>query len=71
MLKWLNKAVVNDVVGIVLPAPEKGQINDRCKGIDKFQNEGFEDKALLKAFVCLWNLWKTAYDHDINGCLIC
>ena len=43
---------------IVLPAPEKGQIDDGCEGIDKLQDEGFEDEALLKALVCLWNLWK-------------
>lgn len=41
---------------IALPAPEKGQIDNGCEGIDKLQDEGFEDEALLKALVCLWNL---------------
>lgn len=41
---------------IALPAPEKGQIDNGCEGIDKLQNEGFEDEALFKALVCLWNL---------------
>lgn len=43
---------------VVLPAPEKGQIDDGCERIDKLQNKGFDDEALFEALVCLWNLWK-------------
>lgn len=40
----------------VLPSPEKGQIYNRCEGIDKLQDEGFENEPLFKALVRLWNL---------------
>lgn len=39
-----------------LPSPEKGQIYNRCEGIDKLQDEGFENEPLFKALVSLWNL---------------
>lgn len=41
---------------IVLPAPEKGQIHNRCEGIDKLEDECFEDEPVFEALVCLRNL---------------
>lgn len=48
--------ITKNAVRILLPAPEKGQIDNGCEGIDKFQNKSFEDESLFKALVCLWNL---------------
>lgn len=39
-----------------LPSPEKGQVHNRCEGIDKLQDEGFENEPLFKALVSLGNL---------------
>lgn len=41
---------------VVLPAPEKGQVDDGCEGIDELQDKSLKDEAFLKALVCLWNL---------------
>lgn len=41
---------------IVLPPPEKGQIHNRCEGIDKLEDKGFENKSVFEALVCLWHL---------------
>lgn len=45
-------------IQILLPAPEKGQIDYGCEGIDELQNKSFKDETLFKALVCFWNLWK-------------
>ena len=38
------------------PSPEEGQVHDGGEGVDKLQDEGLEDEAILKALVCLWDL---------------
>lgn len=51
-----NAKNVNIAEEMVLPAPEKGQIHNGREGIEKLENECFEDEPLFKALVCLWNL---------------
>lgn len=49
-------ALKQAVRDFLLPAPEEGQVHNGCEGIDKLQDEGFEDETLFETLVCLWNL---------------
>lgn len=44
--------------GAVLPAPEKGQVDDGSEGIKELQDERFKNETLFKTLVRLWNLWE-------------
>lgn len=48
--------LVNITIQHQLPAPKKSQVDNGGEGIDKLQDEGFEDETIVKTLVGLWNL---------------